>query len=110
MSAKIEGATGVISVAIFGITAQFTPTDITAWKEVLMGAAPLLLILFLIWRVHKLDKQHAECNANWVKSQEQLVLAYRAIQSPAMRRELPEEEDFKEGNFCLADHPKRERI
>lgn len=109
MSAKIEGATGIISVAIFGITAQFSPTDITAWKEVLMGAAPLLLILFLIWRVHKLDKQHEECNANWMKAQEQLVLAYRAIQNPDMCRRLPGEEAFKEGNFNLDDHP-RERL
>lgn len=106
MSSQIEGATGAITVAIFGITGTLTPTDFSAWYEVLMNGAPLILILFLIWRIHCVDKRHAECTVNWMKTQEQLALTHRALQDATVARNLPSEKDFLSNNFCLSDHGK----
>lgn len=108
MSGKTDTVTGVLSVAVFGVSGEFSAADITNWGSAILGAAPVILILFLIWRMYKLDKQHAECTTNQAKTQEQLVLAYRAIQSVQVRRRLPTEEDFCNGNFNLDDHAKKE--
>lgn len=109
MSAQVEGVTGAITVAVFGISGTFLPSDFSAWNEVLMSGAPLLLILFLIWRIHCVDKRHMECTANWMKTQEQLALTYRALQDSQVRRNLPPEQAFLDNNFCLSDHPTKEK-
>lgn len=108
MSKVLDGTTGVISVAIFGITGSFTPADASAWGEVIISIAPAILILFLIWRIHKLDKQHAECQANWQRSQDQLILLHRALQASPAICPLPPEHKFKEGQFDLNEHPMTE--
>lgn len=103
MSATTDAALGVVTVSVFGITTSVGPAEATAWGQVFIGLAPAILIIFLIWRVYRLDKQHMECTQNWNKTQEQLALAYRAITSLSVRRKLPPEKDFLEGNFCLGD-------
>ena len=101
MSAKADVATGAVSVAVFGIQATMSPSDFAAWANVIVAAAPAILILFLLWRIYKLDKQHASCISNHEKTQDQLALAYRALINPNLRCHLPEEEDFIAGNFRL---------
>ena len=105
MSKTIDAATGVVSVAVFGISGSFSPEDAAAWSSVIVSAAPAILILFLIWRINKLDKQHSECNANWIKTQSQLALAYRALQGTQTSCRLPTEHEFMKGEFNLDDHP-----
>jgi hypothetical protein len=107
MSTKAEGITGIVSVSILGVSAALTPDDATAWGVALQGLAPLILFCFLLWRIYKLDKQHQECTANNERMQEQIILMYRAAQNVQIRRQLPLEEDFKEGNFDLNDHVKQ---
>jgi len=107
-SGKINSATGIVTVAFAGINGSFTAADFHEWGTTFMSLSPFVLILFLIWRMSKLDKQHSECTANQIKTQEQLVLAYRAIQDVQIRRKLPTEEDFCAGNFDLAHHAKKE--
>jgi hypothetical protein len=101
MSAKVDSATGVVSVAIFGIQAALSPNDFAAWSNVITAAAPAILILFLLWRIYRLDKQHASCVSNQQKTQDQLTLAYRALIDPRLRCNLPNEDEFIAGNFCL---------
>ena len=101
MSGKVDSATGVISVAVFGVQAALSPGDLAAWMEVIVNCAPAILILFLIWRIHKLDKLHANCTNQWAKTQEQLALAYRAITDSVVRDQLPKEQEFLSCNFDL---------
>ena len=103
-AAKADAVTGIITVAFAGISGSFTPADFHEWGTTFMSLSPFILVLYLLWRTRQLDLQHKECNENNLKIQEQLVLAYRAIQDVQVRRQLPTEEDFKQGNFCLADH------
>lgn len=109
MSAKEDTATGIISVAIFGFSGQFSPADMSAWADVVMRAAPVVLILFLIWRMHKLDKQHSDCMVNWQKSQDQQLLMYRAIQDPSICKGLPPEHEFVANSFCLSNHQAKDK-
>lgn len=108
MSAKVDVATGAISVAVFGIQATMSPSDFAAWANVIVTAAPAILILFLIWRIYRLDKQHASCVTNQQKTQDQLVLAYRALLDPQLRCNLPGEDEFISGNFCLPPKDQKE--
>lgn len=110
MSTKVDAATGVVSVAVFGVSATLTPQDATAWGNVIITMAPAILILFLLWRIHKMDKQHAECNKNWAQTREQLTLAWRAIQQMNFTCKLPTEKDFLEGNFTLDESIKGEKL
>lgn len=109
MSAKVDTATGVISVSIFGVQAALAPADALAWGDVIIQIAPALLILFLIWRIYRLDKQHAQCNTNWMKTQDQLALAYRALLDEDVKCRLPAEHDFVAGNFNLEEVTKERR-
>lgn len=101
MSAKTDTATGAVSVAIFGIQGTFTATDLALWAQVVVNAAPAILILFLIWRIVSLDKQHAECNKNWKQTREQLSLVYETLIDETKRCNLPPKHDFMNGNFEL---------
>lgn len=108
MSAKADSAAGAISVAVFGVSAILTPADATAWGNVIINIAPAILILFLIWRMHRLDKQHTECSKNWTQTREQLALAYRALLDAKVCNTLPSEVDFMSGNFKLDNHKIKE--
>lgn len=79
MSTKVDGATGVISIAIFGVQAVLTPADALVWGNTFIQMAPALLILFLIWRIHKLDKLYTECRRDLARTVEQLAHAHVAL-------------------------------
>lgn len=102
-SAKLDGATGVITVAIGGVTAVFSSADLISWGNAIMSSGPLLLILFLVWRVHKLDKQHSDCQERHAKMQEQLLFAYTALQKAQMPCTLPPAERFLANDFTLTE-------
>lgn len=101
---KLDSATGIVTVAVAGISGSFSAEDIHTWGTMLLSLSPFILILFLIWRIRQLDLQHKDCTANQEKLQDQIVLAYRAAQSPRVCNNLPDEEKFKSGDFNLADH------
>lgn len=105
---KADAATGIITVTLGALSGSFSPADFHEWGTTFMSLSPFVLVLFLIWRIRQLDNQHKECTVNWAKTQEQLLLAYRAIQDTQVRRNLPSEDEFREGNFCLDNHVKKE--
>lgn len=111
MTAMTEKATGAVTVAIGGVTAVFGHSDVEAWGNSLLAIAPLLLILFLIWRIHKLDQQHKDCQEkherlteNQAKMQEQLLLTFLATKHPGVACELPTVKDFKDNTFVVPEH------
>lgn len=99
MSGKLDAATAVVSISIFGVQAALAPADVEAWGDTILQTAPAILILFLIWRIWKLDKQHADCTANQAKTFEQLSLAYDALLDETKRCNLPTKEEFLRGDF-----------
>lgn len=102
--AKLDGVTGIITVAIGGITASLSPSDLQSWGASVMSLGPLLLIIFLIWRIHKLDKQHSACQDRHNKMQEQLLFAYTAIQkTQGDACPLPTVERFITNDFTLSE-------
>lgn len=111
MSAITEKATGVVTVAVAGVQATMTHEDVASWGNTLMSLAPLILILFLIWRIYKLDQQHKDCQerhealqASQQKMQEQLLMTFLAAKSPNIRKELPTVEEFKSNTFIVPEH------
>lgn len=108
-SDKTDAVTGIITVTFGVLSGSFSPADFHEWGTTVMSLSPFVLVLFLIWRIRQLDYQHKECTSNQAKIQEQLILAYRAIQDVQIRRNLPSEAEFKEGNFCLDNHTQREK-
>ena len=100
---KLDAATGVITVAVAGVSGSFSASDVHEWGTVLMNMAPLILILFLIWRIYKLDQQHKECLDNHSRMQEQVLLAYLAAKSPEAGHELPSKADFMSGSFNVTE-------
>lgn len=107
-SDKVDAVTGVVTVTLGVMTGSFSAADFQAWGTTIMGLSPFVLILFLIWRIRQLDIQHKECTTNQIKTQDQLVLAFRAIQDHNVRQSLPTEDEFKNGSFCLDNHVKQE--
>lgn len=107
MSNKADQASGVITIALGGITASLTAGQAAEWGSVLMSLAPLLLIGFLIWRVRMLDSQLQCCQENHNKVTNQLTLAYMAMRDPQVAKRLPPQEEFLSGEFdidqCLKD-------
>lgn len=103
-SDKADAVTGIITVTLGALSGSFSPNDFHEWGTTFMSLSPFVLVLFLIWRIRQLDSQHKECTANQFKIQEQLILAYRAIQDDQIRGKLPTEDNFKSGNFDLAHH------
>lgn len=111
MTAIADKTTGVITVAVAGVTATLGHEDVALWGGTLMSLAPLILILFLIWRIHKLDKEHRDCQErheqlqqSQQKMQEQLLMTFLAVKSPTIRKELPTVEEFKSDNFTVPEH------
>lgn len=107
-SDRVDATTGILTVTLGAVSGSFSPADFQAWGTTFMGLSPFVLVLFLIWRIRQLDAQHKECTTNHMKTQEQLALAFRAIQHPHIRDKLPSENDFKLGNFSLNDHLQEE--
>lgn len=97
MSSKVDVATGAISVAVFGLQATLTPSDLELWVQVVVNAAPAFLIIFLIWRLWKMDRQHMECTKNWAETRQQLAMVYAALVDETKRCHLPSQEDFMSG-------------
>jgi len=58
---KLDQATGIITVALAGITATLSVSDAIQWGVAIMDLAPLILIGFLLWRVRMLDKSLQKC-------------------------------------------------
>lgn len=102
MSAKADTALGVISFSAFGVEAVLAPADALAWNNVFLTMAPAFLILFLIWRIYRLDKEHQSCKDSWELTRKQLALAHQALTSATVRCSLPSQKDFMTGNFDLA--------
>jgi hypothetical protein len=100
-SDKVDAVTGVVAISLGAVSGTFSPEDFRLWGTTFMSMSPFVLVLFLIWRIRQLDAQHKECTANQIKTQEQVLLAFRAVQDSQVRRNLPSEDDFKDGNFCL---------
>lgn len=103
-SDKMDAATGIVTITLGALSGSFSPEDFHAWGTTFMSLSPFVLILYLLWRTRQLDIQHKMCSENNIKLQEQVVLAYRAIQDIQLRRKLPAEADFVAGNFSLSDH------
>lgn len=97
MSSKVDVATGTVSVAVFGLQATLAPHDLAMWAQVIVSGAPGLLILFLIWRLWKVDKQHSECTRNWAETRQQLAMVYEALVDETKRCHLPSKQDFIDG-------------
>lgn len=108
-SDKADTVTGIVTVTLGALSGSFSPADFHEWGTTFMSLSPFVLVLFLIWRIRQLDSQHKDCTTNMTKMQEQVLLAYRAVQDGQVRRNLPSEDDFREGNFCLDNHVKREK-
>lgn len=104
---KAETATGVISFSIAGITAALTASQAGEWITVLMGSGPFLLILFLIWRMRKLDTQLKDCQESHQRVTNQMIMAYMAMKDPEAAKKLPSMEMFISGDFdpkeCLKE-------
>lgn len=107
-SDKADAVTGIITVTLGAVSGSFSPADFHEWGTTIMSLSPFVLVLFLIWRLRQLDSQHKECTANQIKFQDQLMLAYRAIQDGHVRNKLPSEDDFMSGNFNVQDHVRQE--
>ena len=58
---KIAGKTGVISIAIGGITASFGAADIKEFLDLITEYGPLLLYLVLLYVIYKLESKHSNC-------------------------------------------------
>lgn len=103
MTEKLDHATGVVTVAIGGVTAALTPADAMAWGSTLMALAPLFVVLFLIWRVRVLDMELQQCRKAHQRVAEQLLLAFTAIKDPGVARKLPNAIDVLQGNYDLSE-------
>lgn len=111
MSAAIEKTAGVITFGVAGITATLGHEDVAAWGAVLISLAPLILIMFLIWRIYKMDQQHKECQRNYEelqqsqqRMQEQILATFLAVKHPTVCKNLPSVEEFKNNAFDVPTH------
>lgn len=98
-SSKLDGATGVVTIALGAISGSFTAEDFHQWGQTIMSLSPFVLILFMIWRMRKIDQQHKDCGENLIKTQDKLDLMYHALTNNQVRRNMPSACDFRDGNF-----------
>lgn len=98
-SNKLDGATGIVTVALGFISGSFTAEDFHTWGQTIMSLSPFVLILFLLWRIWKMDKQLKDKDEQLIKTQDKLDLLYSALTSTQVRRNLPSACDFRDGNF-----------
>lgn len=100
-----ENVTGVITVAIAGVTVALTPQDAIAWGQTFMQLGPLMLVLFLVWRLKKLDDQLKDCRTSHDRVANQLLLAFTAIKNPEVAANLPHPKDIVDGSATLVSCP-----
>lgn len=108
-SATEAVATGVVTVSIAGVNVAMSHADLINWGNALMGLAPLILIMFLIWRMYKMDQQHKSCQDNYHAlqishddMQKKLLFAYLSIQKTNNTScSLPTVEKFVANEFEL---------
>jgi hypothetical protein len=100
-----ENVTGVLTIAIAGVTVALTPADALAWGQTLMQLGPLALIMFLVWRLKQLDKDLGSCRESHDKVAQQLLLAFTAIKNPELAADLPHPSDIVNGNATLVQCP-----
>lgn len=98
-SAKLDGATGVITIALGVLSGTFTAADFHEWGQTIMSLSPFVLILFLLWRIWKMDKQLKDKDDQLIKTQDKLDLVYLALTNTQVRRNMPSACDFRDGNF-----------
>lgn len=103
MSNKLESVTGIISISLAGFSVVLSPVDAKAWGDTLLQMAPLLLIVFLCWRIWVLDKHFKECRRAHDATAQQLLLAFTALQSSAVRRNLPDPAKIVDGEVIIED-------
>lgn len=80
-SHKLDGATGIVTFAVAGISGSLTASDAQQWGQVLIALFPYLLIGFLIWRIHKLALQHEECIRMHDHLQNQIIESHSMIKA-----------------------------
>lgn len=97
-----DTVTGVITVSIAGITAALTPSDAREWGNTLIQLGPLLIIVFLIYRLRMLDKKLDKCEEKHADMSEKLLVAYSAALRPN-NPHLPDPHNFMAGNFSVTD-------
>lgn len=101
-SSKADAATGIVTVTLGVISGSFTAEDFHTWGQTILSLSPFVLILFLLWRIWKMDKQLKDKDDQLVKTQDKLDLVYLALTNTQVRRNMPSADDFREGNF---QHP-----
>lgn len=107
-SSKLDGATGIVTVALGVVSGTFTASDFHEWGQTIMSLSPFVLILFMLWRMRENDKQHKNCEDNLIKTQDKLDLMYHAITNTQVRRNMPSPVDFREGNFDVPNSVNKE--
>lgn len=100
-----ENVTGVLTIAIAGITVALTPSDALAWGQTFMQLGPLAVVLFLIWRIRQLDKDLGHCRVSHERVTQQLLLAFTALKDPSVAATLPHPKDIVDGNATLVQCP-----
>lgn len=80
MAGKVDAAAGVVSISIGGFAAVFAPADAEAWATLFMDFLPLFMIMFLIWRIRRMDMQLKEAQELQVVLSRQLLLAALEMQ------------------------------
>ena len=100
-----ENVTGVLTISIAGLTVALTPTDALAWGQTLMQLGPLMLVLFLIWRIRQLDKDLGKCRTSHDRVTQQLLLAFTALKDPEVAANLPNPKDIIDGSANLVQKP-----
>jgi hypothetical protein len=76
---KVDAVTGVVTVAVAGISGAFTIGDAQQWGDLLITLFPYVLIIFLIWRIHKLAAQHQDCVKMHDQLQDQIIYSMKRI-------------------------------
>lgn len=78
-SSKVDAVTGVVTIGMAGISGVFTAADAHQWSTLLVALFPYALIIFLLWRVHKLAAQHENCVKMHDELQDQIIYSMRRI-------------------------------
>lgn len=100
-----ENVTGVVTVAIAGVTVALTPQDALAWGQTLMQLGPLALVLSLVWRIRQLGGQLSSCRVSNERVTQQLLLAFTALKDPNVAANLPHPKDIVDGSATLVQCP-----
>lgn len=78
-SGKVDAVTGVVTIGMAGISGVFTAADAHQWGTLLVGLFPYVLIIFLLWRIHRLAAQHQDCVKMHDQLQDQIIYSMKRI-------------------------------